>query len=410
MATILCDISAWQYWRTPPELRNLCIDVTVATTPVQEGGLGIPISLLRRNANAREADACVHGRILTDLKGVTLPVHVMVDAGSGLVPSAVTKPHRMPSWIRLRKHTVSLGNGLYVLSPEVLLLTGSGVGKIARAKMMYEACGIFSLLPTNARMAWLLRRLRAEDILTRSAEGSQAIYGYYDESGAPLSFCDPWGDPLPWSPVFDRNGTMTSMWKRPPLTSTQAIEAVAPSLTRARGLRASLAALSICRNGAASPLEAYAHLLLCSGCHIGGESWGNPELNRRIALTPQAQALAHTSFCIGDLVWAARKRVLEVHGEGFHADSLGFRLDTGRRAGLESMGYEAPELTYEQMANLELFDAVLPSVANKLGFSLQRRTPAFLRRRDRLHRELFGVPYDPDSGRNPLSLPSPFGL
>lgn len=86
---------------------------------------------------------------------------------------------------------------------------------------------------------------------------------------------------------------------------------------------------------------------------------------------------------------------LEVQGMAFHADDQGFLVASGRRTALESMGYTVLEINHEQMADLEKFDAMLPSMARAVGYPLQPRTGAFLQRRDKLHRALFGLPYDP---------------
>lgn len=65
------------------------------------------------------------------------------------------------------------------------------------------------------------------------------------------------------------------------------------------------------------------------------------------------------------------------------------------------MGYSVGELLYAQMADLEMLDAVLPSLAEKLGFGLENRTPAFLKRRQTMHEHLFGIPFEQDSIRVP---------
>lgn len=117
---------------------------------------------------------------------------------------------------------------------------------------------------------------------------------------------------------------------------------------------------------------------------------GSPDLNREIIYSREAARIAGASHCYGDAVWPGMRSVVEVDSDGFHADDLGFRVVTGRNAALRSMGYNVVELTTFQLADLEQLDALLPVYAEQLGFPLQERTPAFLRRRDALHRELFG--------------------
>lgn len=399
MAIIICGSSAWQYWRTPPVLRDACIDPDVAVAPIAAGGLGIPKSLISYASNAREADKLIRGRLLTDLKGLSTPVQAMVAVGTcSMRATLAVRPQIIPAWLSLREHTVNLGNGLSILTPEATLLTlGTGLGPITIAKMMFEACGIFSLAPHATRLVHTLCQLVSDKELLDSLNAAPSIYGCSDENGRPLSFLDARGRPLPWKPCIDLQGNMADMWRRPPLTSVEDLSVVAKGLVGAVGIEDARRALRLVADGAASPAEVYSYLLLCTGARQGSESLRRPDLNRRIILSPEARMLAHRAFCIGDLVWDDQMCVLEVLGEAYHADNLGYKVDTARRPALESMGYEVQELMYEQLANLELFDAVLPSLARRLGFKLQKRTVAFLRRRQHLHDELFRKPYEPDS-------------
>lgn len=392
MATIICDISAWQYARTPPLIRDVEVDPAQAVAPPPHG-LGFSRRELRERANASEAERLVRSRILTDLKGLTLPVHVMVDASACTMHATrFVLPHRVPKGVGLAD-CIPLGNDLYVLSPELTLLCqGAGRGEIALAKMMYEACGLFSLFPAGKVGSYVLASMQSQGLL-RSMPSS-GVYGYCDGTGRPLGSCDAWGNEIGWVPSIDRSGRVTNLWKRPPLTSVERLHDVAARLGGVRGLSVARRALGLVRNGAASPAEVYCCLLLLSGVWAGGESWGDPDLNRQIFFTPQAQALAGTAFCVGDIVWPDRKRILEVQSELWHADREGFYIKTGRTPALGSMGYEVMEITYRQMADLEQFDAILPFLADHLGFGLQKRTVPFLKRRSKLHAQLFGAPYD----------------
>ena len=389
---IICDISAWQYWRTPPIVRDVEIPVQELSA-LYQAGLGFPPSLLSARANAREADLLVQDRLLSDLKGLTLPVHVMVDDAASFHRSELIHPHRIPralprDWIH------DLGCGLFVLSPELAVATHTIKRSTETvAKMAFEACGIFTIRPATERVDLVIGELDAQGALDGETDG---IYGYSDAQGRPNSPLDSTGEELSWSPCRDRFGKLTSMWKRPPLTSIDRIAEAARDAKGVRGVRMARRALSVCRDGAASPAEVYANLLLCSGTWFGGESWGDPQLNRRIPLTPEAQRIYGRAYCIADMTWDDRLVDLEVGSLAHHADTRGYRTDSARRAALECMGYEIPEINIEQMEDLELFDAMLPALAKRTGFSLQPRTPAFLKRRDHLHDELFREPYEPD--------------
>lgn len=393
MAIIICNISAWQYWRTPPLLRDVEIDVRSAPLPAPMG-CGLNSELLNSRKDAREADQKIQSRLLTELKAVVPPVHVMVEDSCGLRPSRFTVPHAIPKLLS-PSDTVSLGAGLYVLTPEATLcLMGSSFGSAQLAKMICEACGIFALVPQTERLCCVVNELVESQVLVPETFKYKGIYGYSDSKGIPLGGLDDYGEPLDWIPSFNRRGQITDLWKRPALTNIEHIKACADRL--GIGKRNNLRkALEMSANGAASPAEAKAYLMLCSGALNGGESWGRPDLNRRVYFTPEASKLAHQSFCIADMFWPSHKADLEVQGEEYHADDLGFKLETGRNAALESMGHAVAELTYEQMADLDLWDTILPTLAAKTGFGLSRRTSTFLKRREELHFELFGKDFEP---------------
>lgn len=399
MDVTICGISAWQYHRTPPIVRDVALgeEALLAALETRDGesAAWVAARALRQRGNARDADRLICGRLLSDLKGVSLPIHVLVGAGSSSHGSRIAVPHRV-SQDRLAGRRINLGNGLYVLDVETTLCgLATTLGPVRTSKLTFEACGIFCLAPQTLRVVLAQERLLAAGAIRADLPPWLCIYGFSDERGVPLPHGDDFGRPLPWAPSFDRLGRLTDLWKRSPLTSRDMLEEVASALGVGRQ-NPLTRALAVTRDGAASPLEVKANLLLCSGSWFGGLSWGSPFLNRRIQLTRQAQALAHASFSVADGLWEDRRSILEVNGEGYHADKNGFRIASGRTAALESMGYSVADITHEQMADLELFDTVLPTLAGKLGFELHVPTVAFLRRREQLHAQLFREPYEPD--------------
>lgn len=394
MDAVICGLSAWQFWRTPPLLSSGEFDPLFNPTHLC-ASTGLAASVFKIRSNARPADRLVQSRLFGDLVGVTLPVQVMVPDGScGMRPTALTVPHRLLPSIP-EGGIVDLGNGLGVLSPEATIcMLAKTLTHVELAKLILEACGIFTLVPQTGRVKHLVNELSSQGVLTRERCGRDGIFGYSDAAGNPLGTLDAFGDDLPWTPSFDRSGRVTDLWKRTPLTSIEAIEAYARRIGF-DGNDTLKRALAMSANGSASPAEAKAYLLLCSGAWNGGESFGEPSLNRRVVYTPEASALAGGRFCVADILWAGTKRDLEIQSEEYHADDLGYREASGRTSALENMGYTVAELTYQQMADLELFDAVLPTLAKKLGFELRERSVAFLRRRAKLHAALFCKPYEP---------------
>lgn len=309
--------------------------------------------------------------------------------------------HRIPPKLG-REHLVDLGGGLHVLSPAAAIaLQPRRCGddllaeSVLLAKLMFEATGIFALPPKNARMRLVTSELVSAGVLTKGAFEGIGVYGHCDARGRPCGSLHRSGLDMPWCPSFDRHGALTDMWKRPPLTNLEAIGEALRSLGLTSGRSHRSRALMMAVEGAASPAEVKAVMLLCCGRRYGGEGLPRPVLNREVVYSPEAAMLAHARRCFPDVLWQQTAGVLEVQGEAFHADEGGFRQVSGRTAALECMGYSVAELLYEQMKSLELFDALLPTLMRKLGHELHGRAPAFLRARNRLHEELFDRPYGP---------------
>ena len=388
MDMVICDVSAWQYWRTPPVVRDADLlpgELTGERLAQAAELLGISPATLAGRTNARDADRAVCTRLYGDLQGVEAPVHVMVPAGSSMHHSSLVVPHLLPEWLG-PEQVVSLGNGLAVLSPEVTLLYGTRRrGAVAVAKMMFEACGLYALFHPTPRARLTIGHLAENGTFEQLVRDAAPIYGYSDEQGRPLGAYGPLGEPFEWIPYVEDDGTPDDMWKRPPLTSVARLHEAAAAIGERRGMADGLRALKMTSNGSASPAETMANLLLCSGTWCGGESWGKPDLNRQIDYTDVAKRLSHRQFAIGDAVWADRRCVLEVASLTHHGEDYRRLADARRRAALESMGYTVGELMPEQLADLSLLDASLPSLAERFGFELQARTPAFLKRRRALY-------------------------
>ena len=144
-------------------------------------------------------------------------------------------------------------------------------------------------------------------------------------------------------------------------------------------------------DGSASPLETEVLLMLCGSKWIGGEGWEEPWVNRRLDFPSNIRALSGQGYAIPDQMWLDRGIIFECQGKAFHADEQGFEVRNGRRAGLEALGFEVREINDAQVRNLEIWDAMLEGFSRAFDMPLRKRTPAFLRRRDELHGELFGM-------------------
>ena len=386
MDVIIYGISAWEYWRTPPALRDadIPLDTACSTGP---GCLDLPRALVVPRANANPIDRIIRPRLLTDLKGLTFPIHV-IPSNEFRHNSELIRSHRKHPLLDQRR-CVDLGGGLWITDPALTLATARHASSAAElAYNMSEACGLYCRMPRSKRLSWVLNKMLEENSLDLHAPKRLGCNAYRDAHGHIASFTDTHGNPLPWTLATARNGTPTDLWKRPPLATRQDILSLA---AQARGQRDSVApyqAAAMCIEGSGSPFETKVALMLTCNVHQGGEDWERPLMNKVIPFSDEAQRLAGMPYCIGDMVWEEQRVCLECNGMAFHADREGFRLASSRSAALRSSGYTVLDISYEQFADLEKFDAMVNQFAETLGFSLKNRTTAFLKRREALHNQL----------------------
>lgn len=386
---IICDISAWQYWRCPPLIREGEVPTDIALVPKKQGGLGLDRKLLSPRANAREADRLLSGHILGDLKGVELPVHVMIDRTSPRRDTGLATCHRAPAWLS-REHVVSLGNGLGVLSIPALLETlGRQLGPIDIAGAMNEVCGTYALFHRTNRSTRVINPLLEDGTIKKLANRKTDIIRYFhDESGKRATFRTKRGKELPWQPTLTNNGTLDDLWKRPPLVTLDELELFADAHPRSKGSGVYTTALGLAREGLASPFENQIAIALTAPAHLGGEALPVPLFNRKIGFTDAAQKLAGTTYCIGDAVWDESRTVVEANGYDYHTDDDGFYIKSGRTSALQLLGYTVHEMNYAQFKDQEQYEGIVESICISLGTEMQPRTKEFKRQNKALREAL----------------------
>lgn len=389
---IICGQSAWAWWRTPPIVRETTITSDMLNS---YGSQEVSRTTMRHllagsRRSASEATRLVSSRLLDTLKGVPTPVHVMVEDYSTRTHSQLLRQHRIPSSLP-REHLYPLGNELYVASP-VIALTGMARQLFLEQliTLAFEACGLYALFAPTHRARLALKGLEAEGLLS-PAQCHQQANAYCDLRGNAIPLCDSSGRPLPWSPCRNRRGTLTSLWKRPPLISSEDLLASAARLADMHGLPALRRAAQFILDGSGSPLETQWIILTCLPPRLGGEGWDRPLLNCRLDFSPEVKELAGMPYCICDIIWPALKSIIEVNGFDYHADDMGFYVASNRHPALEAMGYTVQEVNHSQMSKLELLDVILSVCARRLDLPLQKRTSSFLNRRELLHSRLFRI-------------------
>lgn len=388
---VIYGISALEYWLTPPQVKLMEIPGQLAAVKPPQG-CGLPVGLLRQRKDAPEATRRIGGRLLGSLKGLSLPVHVMADDATGTVSTRLLHKARVRKGVKM-DHLVSLGGGLFVTSIEQTLLDCACVLEpIPFLMRLFEACGTYNIPPSNPRTRLAVQHLVAtHEITPEYPSGERArIYEFYDAQGRRvLPFAEE-DEGIPWELCFSASRRPTWLWRRPPLTSQERLLAFLDSKQGARGAKRTRRLLGNVIDGSASPIESKALIMLCGSTWIGGEAWRKPWPNRRLEFPSDVQRLSGQSHAIPDVMWIGSRFIIECQGKAFHVDEQGFEVKTGKRSGLEAMGFEVREITDAQMRSLESWDVMVSGFAKTFGMPLRKRTQAFLTRREKLHRGLFG--------------------
>ena len=383
---IISGTSAWEYYRTPPVVRDAAIpkDAVLHTDSPKA------IRSMRKHvrANASEATRRILPRLCTDLKGLRLPVHVIASDSNAYHHTRYVAYHhaRRPF---AKEDLVPLGAGVFVTSPELTLAQlASRCSRTSLLLKMYEACGTYATFAPTPQASFVLTQL-VENGFLKAAQAAPGVGAFYDARGKRAPALAPSGEPFAWKPCVDRFGALTDLWRRPPLTNSEKLRAFMSATRYLHGIAQARRAANEVHDGSASPLETRFALMACLNARNGGEGWPAPTFNQRIDLNVSARRLAGTDYCVADLLWPAERVDVELNGKAFHADRLGFSRSSGRRAALESMGYTVIEITYEQMAKPDMLEPMLELCAGKIDQPLQARTRDFLRAREQLHAELF---------------------
>lgn len=392
MDTVIIGDSAARFHDTPPCLKAWTLP------PETEQALSANVPALAATANAYGSACILRRHLFGALKGLDLPIDLAA-------PRHAPAPMALIRWHESRypyeaRDLIQIDDGLFVTTPERTALDLASRRKLVLLlKLLFSWAGIYALCPSNQRIAQSLDTMLLLGLIHKDLP--RRIFAYRDLDGTPLF----WGPAMrsTWEPCFDIGGSLTDLWKRPPLLTPASLAAM---LDEAPGARPGVTRLSRAAQlvipGAASPAETLFALLAHLPRKLGGEGLQVPHLNRRIRLAPAAaRALGHP-ICVGDVTWEdASGRLLpvcaEVDGKSFHgyeavdphADAR-VRDDSARVNALKASGFEVVSVTYSQMASLSRWEIAMGGISSALGLEWRGQTPAFLRQRGRLRDELFG--------------------
>lgn len=322
MKDLLCDISAFRYWRLPPQALALCPPLPrpeedrqrygLARNPTAAVALGLPLHTLVGTRNKRTCPASVRQRLFLG----ELPRESVLETEHGFL---VTSP-LLTAFI-MSRHLTDL---------QLLLV-------------LAEMCGLFTVCALPAAL---------------EAELSRAI-----ESGAiPATFG--------WARCPFEDGAASNLWRRDALVLDGDLDRFCSDVCGMRYGKRFVAVSHLVPLGAASPFEVETYLLLGLPRSLGGEGFCGIELNVEVALSASARAIVGKSRVYIDLLLSSpdgeRQVAIECQGKGSHGRAGDGLRDADRMTALQAMGYDVFLLTHGQISGDDRFHAIVKAVCRLL--------------------------------------------
>lgn len=369
MDTVICDITALNYWRIPPVVQLLACspeaDPRLARLLTDHDMDVLAAAFVDAQAAFKRKHCGNAGQAYRDvIENIPLlalcgeePFDVLVAHRGEIRESKLMRPRIWSAPLpagTVRPATETLG----VTSPGFALQQVAARESFGRTLLMAtELCGSYSVYHAPAPIAAIIQRLCAAGRLP-------AING--------------------WAPSLDSEGRLTGLWSREPLLTPTELLRLAENSDAARGRKKLLRVAEHVIACAASPFEAKAGILLGLPRRCGGAGLTGLSHNQRVSLTVDAALIAHRQSCYCDLYWDDGVD-LECHSKTWHTQRNDQLSDFAREAALELMGIEVIPMTYEQLTSQRQFDAIVRLVSGKLGRKVrpksdfERRAEADLR-------------------------------
>ena len=376
METIICDISAFEYWRIPPVVHvllnagaNSSDSAALASTAMAEASANTLRALSEEQSpwanSTLPSGTGKAARRLREVAPLLIAsnqqcVDILVRDRTGCHASSIVHPR---VWSRNLPFgaTVQIAESVHVATPAFALLQIAARASLAATIMLAaELCGSFAVYdPPPA----LLKTLQ-----TMERNKQLPVVGG-------------------WRPFVDQYQVLAGLWSRPPLLSPGDLETIAETCESQRGRKRLQRAAQLVLPNAASPFEVQASMLLGLPRHLGGEGHNGLTLNKKIVLSADAQMLAQREHCYCDLYWEEGLD-LECQSAMAHDREASFLSDSDRTAALRCMGIDVIPVTFSQVNYQERFDALSRTIASMRGRKLAPKTVAQRKRAIELRSEV----------------------
>lgn len=253
--------------------------------------------------------------------GMQGPVDVLVTRRELSHRSTVVRPRLWSAGVP-QDELCRVADGLSVVSPGFACLQLARRASLVRTVLLAsELCGTFSACPVPACVQAVLQKLVDKRALPR-LDG--------------------------WAPCLDAKGKITDLWSRRALATPSELRRIAESSGSLGGTSRLLEATRLLEPGTASPFEVQTGVILGFSRRRGGEGQAGFVHNQRIALTPEARALARRTSCYCDPYWEEGLG-LECQSAIVHNVGGSYLSDADRTAALELMGVKVLPATYGQL-------------------------------------------------------------
>lgn len=376
METRICDISALNYWRTPPIVRLLAAgqedDWTLSQILSRDELAAFRAELYETLPFCRLFTTSPHWRNVGEqakaLRDIFLflapsfdgPVDLLACQRNDMRRSSLATPRLWSS--EGIGHFAPITDDVSVASPAFALQQIAARASRTRTLMIAsELCGSFAIYDAPPPIRLMLQKLA-------------------DRNRLPVR-----GG---WEPCLNK-GRITNLWTREPLLSPEELAVQAEKSKGARGATKLSETAVLVKPNAASPLEVQTGLLLGLSRRMGGEGFCGFEFNKKLNFTHEARIISQRSHCYCDLYWEEAGLDLECQSNMIHGNSRSYISDFDRATALSQMGIDVLFASSAVLGNPQRFDALAQTIGRKLGCERRPKTPKQIEANRRLRQELF---------------------
>lgn len=342
MKDVICDISAFRFYRTPPSVLALFDELPIA-----------------RDQATRQS--LINQAVSLNVFGT--PLHALVFNQNSLTSAKTIKRHLWSGELPSGAIREIEGSGTFT-SPEMTLLLMARWMSIPRlALAMYEFCGSFTVYKLPQELEAQVKQLGTERLNYQAG----------------------------WRQVVDTKGAATNLWNRPPLISLERLNEFAALNESAYGGKTFKRAAAMVAGMTRSPFEAEAALLLSVSRRLGGYGF-KIKTNEVIRLTARARKIYRRDYCEADIYIESPDGThivdVECQGAMVHSGEAALISDANRTTALESMGISVVQITYQDIHSPERTEIVVQHIAAKLGVTPQQKTEHMFKAEQKLRAEL----------------------